>query len=78
MAHTQYELIKAWRTLVAGDEQLHWPCGKPTWELIHSQLKQIIIIFMDCVAYRWGRYGCSSPSTIALHDLGILKPYLSP
>ena len=24
--------------------------------------------FMDCVAFHWGRNGCSSPSTKVLHD----------
>ena len=24
---------------------------------------------MDCVAYPWGQYGCSSPSTKVLHGL---------
>ena len=28
--------------------------------------------FMDWVAYRRGRYGCSSPSTKVLHDDGRL------
>ena len=24
---------------------------------------------MDCIAYQWGWYGCSSPSTKVLHEL---------
>ena len=29
--------------------------------------------FMDCVAYRWGRIGCSSPSTKVLHGSTITQ-----
>ena len=29
-----------------------------------------IFTFMDWVAYRWGQYGCSSPSTKVLHAQG--------
>ena len=32
-----------------------------------SQLKPKTFIFMDRVAYGWGRYGCLSPSAKGLH-----------
>ena len=60
--------LQSWSTLVEGDEQLYWPRGKSTSEIVHSHMKQMMFTFMDWVAYWQGRYGGWSPSTKVLHD----------
>ena len=59
--------------IVAGDEQPYRPRDISSSEMMILQLKPKTFIFMDCIAYWWGWYGCSSPSTKGLHgwDLPI-------
>ena len=42
------------------------------------QLKPKTFIFMDCIAYWWGQYGCSSPSTRGLQAQWICLPSCRP
>ena len=39
--------LQSWSTLVEGDEQLYWPRGKSTSEIVHSHMKQMMFTFMD-------------------------------
>ena len=53
-----------------GDDQLYHPRSKSTYEMMHTQLKQMAFTFMDWVAHWRGRYACPSPSTKALQEKG--------